>query len=191
MRHQDESKRLVQEFSDKARKVLKTGPNYLVPQKYSDDGTPLDSNTFDARKHLKRLSLGDLRFLKTWRDAGWDVIKVREVTGLDEAKIKRLVRKLQVFKNEDARTQVLADIPTASWIAAKHVENVYNGGELEDSERDSLKELAKIAGAYKNTSTVNIQNNVFALPKLTPEAMEKIKSFADSQADIVETDLAA
>ena len=85
----------------------------------------------------------------------------------------------------------MADIHTPNWIAAKHVENVYEGGVLDDSERDSLKELAKISGAYKNTSTVNIQTNVFNMPKLSEEAMAKLKEFADGQADIVETQLAA
>ena len=191
MNQKDESDALVRTFSDSARKVLKVGRDYLVPRKIDDDGVPLTPETFDARKHLKRLNLGDLRFLKAWREAEWDTGKACEKIGITQDKVKRLVKKLQVFREEDARVKVLADIPTPNWIAAKHVENVYEGGVLDDSERDSLKELAKISGAYKNTSTVNIQTNVFNMPKLSEEAMAKLKEFADGQADIVETQLAA
>lgn len=191
MRDQDEIRDLVQEFSDKSRSVEKAGKKFLVSTKFDSDGNPLTQETFDARKHLKRLSLDDLRFLKTWRDEGWDVQKAIEKSGINPDYSKRLIKKLQVFREEDARVKALSEIPTPGWIAAKHVENVYEGGTLEDSERDSLKELAKIAGAYKNQATVNIQNNVFNMPKLSDEAMAKLKEIADAQADIVETDLAA
>jgi hypothetical protein len=191
MRPRDEKKELVHQFSDSSRKVLKAGNEYLVPQKLDLDGNPLTPETFDARKHLKRLKLDDLRFLKTWREVGWNTGKAVEKLGISADRAKRLVKRLQVFRQEDEQVQALAKIPTLDWITAKHVENVYEGGNLEESERDSLKELAKISGAYKTASTVNIQTNVFNLPKLSPEAMSKLKEFADHEADIVETDIAA
>lgn len=180
---------LGKDLNDSSRKVKRIGKQLLVPRKFDDNGEILDSSTFDASVHLKRLDLNDLRFLKVWRDNSWNTAKAQEVSGLTDPQVKRLVSRLAVFREEDARVKALSEIPTTAWITAKHVENVYDGGKLEDSERDSLKELAKISGSYKNTSTVNIQNNVFNMPRLTPEAEARLKEFADAQADVVETDL--
>jgi len=191
MINDEESKELLQEVTDRSRKPIVKGNSVLVPLKFDQDGELLDQDTFDARKHLKRLSLDDLRFLKCWRDSKWDTQKACELLCIDVAKVKRLVAKLSVFREEDARTQALSQIPTSAWITAKHVENVYQGGVLQDSERDSLKELAKIAGAYKTTATVNIQNNIFQMPRLTPEQAAKLKEFADLQADVIEGEIAA
>lgn len=191
MRDPDEEKQLVKEVTDRSRKPIQKGTNVFVPLKFDADGTLLDENSFDARKHLKRLSLDDLRFLQAWRAASWNTAAACEKLGVDQAEVKRLVAKLSVFRDEDARTRTLAEIPTPAWISAKHVENIYDGGTLEDSQRDSLKELAKISGAYKTASTINIQTNIFQMPKLTPEAAAKLKEFADAQADVIEGDLAA
>lgn len=192
MQDSDEEKQLVQEVTDRARpRPLKKGNTYLVPQKFDDAGELLDENTFDARKHLKRLSLDDLRFLQAWRAAGWDTQKACDKLGVDSAQVKRVVAKLAAFRDEDVRTKSLAEIPTPAWISAKHVENIYDGGRMEDSQRDSLKELAKISGAYKTAATVNIQTNIFQMPRLTPEAAAKLKEFADAQADVIEGEIAA
>lgn len=182
MQDKDETKKLVKEVSDRSHKPIQRGNAVLVPLKFDDDGELLNQETFDARKHLKRLSMDDLRFLKAWREAEWDTEKALEKTGIPGDKAKRLISRLQVFREEDAKTKALAEIPTPSWISAKHVENVYNGGEMEDSERDSLKELAKISGAYKTAATVNIQHNVFNLPSLPPEQEAKVRALADSLA---------
>jgi len=167
------------------------GKSVVVPLKFDEAGSPLDERTFDARKHLKRLSMGDLRFLQAWRKAEWNADKACEEIGIDLVCAKRLVKKLAVFRQEDAGVKALAEIPSAAWISAKHVENIFEGGTLQDSERDSLKELAKISGAYKTAATVNIQTNIFQMPRLSPEAAAKLKEFADAQADIIEGDLAA
>ena len=191
MKKKDEEKTLVKEVSDRSRKTLTQGNTVIVPLKFGDDGVLLDENTFDARKHLKRLTMDDLRFLQAWRASGWDTEKVRGERGLTVDQVKRLVGRLSVFREEDARTKALAEIPTASWITAKHVENIYEGGRLDDSERDSLKELAKISGAYKTQTAVTNQINIFQMPRLSPEAAAKLKEFADLQADVIEGDLAA
>lgn len=193
MQKDEETKQLLTEVSDRSRKPIHRGKEVLVPLKFDDDGELLTQQTFDARKHLKRLSMDDLRFLKAWREAEWNTEKACEKTGFEIKKAERLAKRLQVFRDEDAQTKALAEIPTPSWISAKHVENVYNGGEMEDSERDSLKELAKISGAYKTAAVVNIQHNVFNLPSLAPEDEAKVRALADSLAietQIVDADAA-
>lgn len=186
-----EEQGLLQEVTDRARKPIKMGRNVLVPLKFEDEGELLTQETFEVKKHLKTLTMSDLRFLQSWRKHGWNTDKACEELCVPIEKVKRLVAKLEVFREEDARTKALSEIPTPAWIQAKHVENVYQGGVLEDSERDSLKELAKISGAYKTQASVNQTINIFQMPKLSPEAAKKLKEFADLQADIVDGEIAA
>lgn len=182
MQPYDEAASLVRNIEDGSRKVAKASGKYLVPLKFDDNGTPLSAETFDPAKHLKRLSLDDLRFLHEWRAKDWDHIAVCKSLDIDLAKAEKLVKRLQAFREEDAFTKALAEVPSPSWIAAKHVENVF-GNKLEDSQRDSLKELAKITGAYKPTTNVNINANVLQMPELTPEQAKKAREFFDTIAD--------
>lgn len=175
----EEIKSLVSELKDKSRDVAILRDRAIVPLKFDEDGDPLTNETFDPRKHLKNLSLTDLRFLKTFRETGWNAEETIERSDMLREKSIRLIKKLQVFKQEDERVKALADIPTGAWISAKHTENVFDG-KLDDSQRDSLKELAKITGSYKQQNTVS-QVNVFNI-SLTPEQEEKLKPVFDTIA---------
>ena len=166
---------LLNGLNDRSRRVTIRGKTALVPLKFDEDGNPA---TVD-KLIFKRLTLVDLRFLKAWRDAGWNTAKAQEAVSLPIEKVERLAKKLACFREEDARVKALCEIPTPSWIAAKHVENVYGGGTLEDSEHKSLQELAKIEGAYKNNLNLSVTNNVFNLPKLTPEIEAEFKMLAE------------
>ena len=146
--------------------------------KFDEDGNPA---TID-RLIFKRLSLADLSFLKVWRENGWDLEKTKGMVQIPESRIEKLVKKLACFREEDARVKALCEIPTPSWIAAKHVQNFYEGGTLQDSEHKSLSELAKIEGAYKQTA-VNTQINVFNLPSLDATQEAKLKEVFDTVAE--------
>jgi len=98
-------------------------------------------------------------------------------TAISPDKAERLIKKLACFRQEDARVKALCQIPTPDWIAAKHVENLYNPT-LEDSQHKSLQELAKIEGAYKQVAQTQI--NVFNLPKMAPEVEAKLKQLAEA-----------
>lgn len=163
-------------INDKARKVTLRGKQVIVPLKFDEDGNPA---TVD-RLIFKRLSLNDLRFLRDLRAANWDKSKAREASGLTDEQADRLIKRLACFREEDARVKALCEIPTPSWIAAKHVQNVYEGGTLEDSEHKSLQELAKIEGAYKQVAPTN-QLNVFNI-QLTPEQEARLKPVFDTIA---------
>ncbi len=165
-------------INDRARKVTLRGKQVIVPLKFDEDGEPA---TVD-KLIFKRLSLNDLRFLQVWRDSSWDISKAQEKTSLTEDQVGRLVKKLSCFREEDARVKSLCEIPTPSWISAKHVENIYDGGTLEDSHHKSLQELAKIEGAYKQTAP-QTQINVFNLPELPPEKEAEAKKFFDAIAE--------
>jgi hypothetical protein len=127
--------------------------------------------------------------LRLWREADWDIEKAVQVSALPQSHVERLVKKLSCFRDEDAKVKALCEIPTPSWIAAKHVENVYNPT-LEDSQHKSLAELAKIEGAYKQQNPTT-QINVFNLPKMSPEAELEIRKIAEREADVVEAQLAS
>jgi hypothetical protein len=173
-------------INDKARKIHIRGKTAIVPLKFDKDGeiASVDSRIF------KRLSLTDLRFLKVWKEENWDISKAGQRSGLENEKVERLVRRLSCFREEDAKVKALCEIPTPSWIAAKHVENIYDGGTLEDSQHKSLSELAKIEGAYKTTANLNITQNVFNLPAMAPEIEAKLKEIAEHAITAELTDAA-
>lgn len=176
---------LCKAVNDAARKVTLRGKQVIVPLKFDEDGNPTAVDTII----FKRLTLRDLRFLGAWRSANWDVSKAISESGLSSGEAERLVKKLSCFREEDARVKALCEIPTPDWIAAKHVQNVYEGGTLQDSEHKSLAELAKIEGAYKQQA-VNTQINVFNLPELPPEQAAKVKEVFDTIA-LEQSDVAA
>lgn len=169
--------------NDAARKIQVRGKENLIPMKFDVDGEIVDEHTPPEKLVLKRLTLNDLRFLKIWRSVDWDIDKAVAQTDLTKDKAQKFIRKLQAFREEDARVKALAEIPTPGWIAARQVENLYDGGAMNDSEHKSLQELAKISGAYKNTGNVSITQNVFNLPKLTPDIEAKMKELADQALD--------
>lgn len=172
---------LAKAVNDSARKVTIRGKEVIVPLKFDEDDNPA---TID-RLIVRRLSLTDLRFLQALRQGNWDVHKAAENAGIDFAKAERLIKKLSVFREEDARVKALCEIPTPDWIKAKHVENFYEGGKLQDSEHKSLQELAKIEGAYKQ-QIVSATVNVFNLPKYDPETESKLKAIADQEALLIQ-----
>lgn len=169
-------------INDKARKVKLRGKQVIVPLKFDEDGNPaaIDKLIF------KRLSLNDLRFLQLWRKADWNTEKAIQDSNLPRLVAERLIKKLICFREEDAKVRALAEIPTPDWIATKHVENVYEGGTLSDSQQKSLAELAKIEGAYKNNLNVNVTQNVFNLPKYDPTTEAKLKRIADEEAMLIQ-----
>ncbi len=167
---------LGQAVNDAARKIRIRGKQVIVPLKFDEKGE------IAAPDHLvlKRLTLEDLRFLKAWRLADWNLEKAVEVCRTPPNRIELLVKRLSCFRQEDAQVKALAEIPTPDWIAAKHVQNVYQGGTLEDSEHKSLAELAKIEGAYKQQAPTN-QLNVFNI-SLTAEQEAALKPVFDTIA---------
>ncbi len=169
-------------INDKARKVALRGKQVIVPLKFDEEGNPATQD----KLIFKRLSLNDLRFLQQLRAHQWDVAKASETSGIGIEKGERLIKKLACFREEDARVKALCEIPTPDWIAAKHVQNIYEGGVLEDSEHKSLAELAKIEGAYKNNLQVTVTQNVFNLPKYDEETERKLKTIADQEAQIIQ-----
>lgn len=164
--------------NDRARKVRIRGREAIVPLKFDEDGNPA---TVD-KLIFKRLSLTDLRFLQVLRIHQWNIEKATTETGLDVVKAQRLIKKLSCFREEDARVKALCEIPTPDWIAAKHVQNVYEGGVLQDSEHKSLQELAKIEGAYKQQGP-QTQINVFNLPVLNAAKEARLKEVFDTLAE--------
>ncbi len=164
--------------NDRARRVKIRGNQAIVPLKFDEDGNPA---TLD-KLIVKRLNLNDLRFLRIWKNCSWDIQKATKDSCHTEAQIERLVKKLACFREEDARVKALCEIPTPDWIAAKHVQNVYEGGTIQESEHKSLQELAKIEGAYKQQAPTT-QINVFNLPTLGPAQEAKLKEVFDTLAE--------
>ena len=183
---------LQKAFNDGSRKITLRGQSAVIPLKFDKNDLPVSEKTNAKDLILKRLSLEDIEFLYHWRLTEFkDAPAACTKANISIEHAERLTKKLACFKEEDAKVKALAEIPTPSWIAAKHVENVFDGGTLEDSERDSLKELAKMSGAYKTQASISFTQNVFNLPKISAEAEAKLREIADREADVVEGEVAS
>jgi len=189
---QDEDKALRRHFRSKSRNVARHRDKTAVSLRYDDSGKPLTEETFDARKHLKLLDQNDWRFLEAWKRHDYNSEKAGHELNLSDYSVKALVKKLEPFRLEELHDKALAQIPTSTFIQARHVENLYQPIEkkLSDSDQKSLQELAKIQGAYKNTNQINIQNNVFQMPSMTPEQQAELKALGDRLADVVDAEVA-
>ena len=176
------SENLLSAVNDRSRKVRIRGKQALVPLKFDKDGDVVTNETPSARRIIKRLTLTDLAFLKVWKESGWDRGKTRAKVSYTEEQFERLVKRLGCFRDEDAKVQALAEIPTPAWITAKHVENVYAGGRDNKSSQKSLEELAKIEGAYKQTAPTT-EINIWNLPQLPPDKAAKVKEVFDTLAE--------
>jgi len=181
-RHIDDA---AKDLSSRTRKASIHRHKMLVPLKYDDAGELLTPQTFDMRKHLKTLTANDWLFLKTWRELSWNFEKTCEQLQLNREQGIRIKKKVDCFKLEEERDKALATIPSTAYIQARHVENIIGGGTLDDSTRDSLKELAKIQGSYKpsNATQVNIQQNFLQMPVVDEETAKKLREIADRLAD--------
>lgn len=166
-------------LNDQGRRTFHQGDQVLVPLKFTSIDEPVQTKS-QILKAIRSLNQKELIFLKLWRDCQWNEEKANKECGLTHEDAKRVVEKLTPFKHEELTIQALATIPTPDWIAGQHVQNVFEGG-LDDSKRDSLKELAKITGSYKQNSPTT-QINVFQMPQLSPDQAKAAKEFFDTIA---------
>lgn len=188
MQDLDEAKHLVKSFSDKSRKVARVGSKFIVPHKFTENGEVLTEENFSAKKDISRLNLSDLRFLEIWRDNKWNDEETVKKSNLSPEQAERTFKKLKYFKTEDARIKALASQATPERVLAKDMENLETGI-LNDSQHKSLDRVAKITGAFKTTTDINITHSL-EVPKLNLEAWEAIKKIADIQADVIDVEAA-
>lgn len=185
MQDSDESKPLVKQFSDKARKVTRKGSQFIVPHKFSPEGDVLDESNFNARRDISRLSLDDFRLLSALQDKKWDFKAACEALQVDPEQAAKRYKKLSYFEFEDKKSQALAAVATPAFVTAKNIEGFFTDN-LSDGQRDHLKELAKITGAYKPTTNLNVNVNAFVRPQLSPEQEKATREFFDTIATQVE-----
>jgi pyridoxine 5'-phosphate synthase PdxJ len=177
----DEVRSLVKKFSDKARTVQLKGNQFTVPHKFTPDGEVINESNLDARRDISRLNLEDFRLLAALQDHGWDLKAAAESVGQEVTQAQQRYKKLSYFKFEEQKSQSLAAVASASFVTAKNVEGFYQDN-LSDGQRDHLKELAKITGAYKPTTNINMNVSAFVKPQLSPEAEKATREFFDTIA---------
>lgn len=176
-----DSTRLIQKFSDRSRKVTKKGSQYIVPHKFKPAGDVITVDNFNPRSDLSRLSLDDFLLLEALQEKKWDFDAACKSINVDpELSLKRY-KKLSYFQFEEKKSQSLAALATPAFVTAKNLEGFYTDT-LSDGQRDHLKELAKITGAYKPTTNVNLNVNAFVKPQLSPEEEQKTREFFDAIA---------
>lgn len=181
MHDTDETQKLVRTFSDRSRKTRRVGSQFIVPHKFTPEGDVLDESNFNAKRDISRLSLDDFRLLAALQEKKWDFKAACESIQADPEKAPKRYKKLSYFEFEDKKSLALAAVATPAFVTAKNVEGFYTDN-LSDGQRDHLKELAKITGAYKNTTNVNVNFNAFVRPEMTPEDEKKTREFFDTIA---------
>lgn len=174
-----EAEQLSEKNSDRARKTRRVGRNFLVPHKFDPSGQPLTEESFLPARDLSLLSMLDYSLLDALQNTGWNLEKSCAKLGMEPEEARRRFKRLQYFEFEAKRAQALAAVATPEFITAQHIDNVYTNT-LDDGQRDSLRELAKITGAYKQTNVS--QTNIFNLPVLTPEQEAQLRAIGDSIA---------
>lgn len=186
MQDTDETKALVKKFSDRSRKTKRVGSQFIVPHKFSPAGDVIDTSNFDAKRDISRLSLDDFRLLAALQETKWDFKAACESIHVDQDVAQKRYKKLSYFEFEDKKAQALAAVATPAFVASQNVEGFYRD-HLSDGQRDHLKELAKISGAYKPTTNINVNHNVFQMPVMTPEEMKRLKDIGDNwtEAELV------
>lgn len=184
----DETKALVNTFSDSSRKIERIGRQFIVPHKFTPDGEVVSKDNYDQKTCLSKLSLDDLRFLSLWKTHKWDDDKTLKETGLSSDQAAKTFKKLAYFKVEDQRIKALAQEATPERVLAKDVENLDTGG-LNDSQHKSLDRIAKAAGMFKTQSELTV-NHTIQVPKLDPAAWDAIRKIADMQADVIDGEVA-
>lgn len=181
MQDTDETKSLVRQFSDKSRKSRRVGSQFIIPHKFTPEGAVLDNSNFDPRRDISRLSLEDFRLLAALQEKKWDQKAACESIGADLEASQRRLKKLSYFEFEDKKSLALAAVVSPAFVTAKNVEGFFTDS-LSDGQRDHLKELAKITGAYKPTTNVNLNVNAFVKPQLSPEQEKATREFFDTIA---------
>lgn len=181
----EEADKAVRKMSDKARKSVRVGKQLIVPHKFKESGEAVTQENFNPKTDLSKLNQKHWQFLEIFQRNNWNMDEACKETGLAIDDVKKMYKKVQYFEFEANRQKALAAVLSPDFVTAKHVDNVFTN-QLEDGQRDSLKELAKISGAYKPTTSVNINANIYQMPKMTPEQENELKIFADRMADIQE-----
>jgi hypothetical protein len=173
---------LVSKYGDRARKrPAKSANHYIVTHKFTPDGDVVDESNFNPKRDLSRLSVDDFRLLSALQEKKWDVKAAAESSGLDPAWAEKRLKKLSYFEFEDKKAQALAAVANPAFVTAKNVEGFF-ADNLSDGQRDHLKELAKITGAYKPTTNLNLNVNAFVKPLLSPEQEKATREFFDTIA---------
>jgi hypothetical protein len=181
MQDTDETKTLVKTFSDRSRKTKRIGSQFIIPHKFTPDGDVVDESNFNPRRDISRLSLDDFRLLAALQDKKWDFKAACEFCNLDPDVSERRLKKLSYFQFEDKKANALAAVANPAFVTAKNVEGFYTDS-LSDGQRDHLKELAKITGAYKPTTNLNLSVSAFVKPQLSPEQEKATREFFDTIA---------
>lgn len=175
-------KSLASSVNDRSRHVAIRAKENIVVHKFTPQGDPIDlDKNFDPRRDISRLSMDDLRLLSALQEKKWDLKAACESLQIDPTEAAKRFKKLSYFKFEDQKARALAAIATPEFVASKNIEGFY-ADNLTDGQRDHLKELAKISGAYKNTTNVNVSFNAFVRPILTPDQEQKTREFFDTIA---------
>lgn len=191
--HPDEKKDLVRHFSNRARKADIIGTRLIAPKKYDENGDPIKPNDDGTlqKSQIFDFSLTQARFLKAWKDCEWDFDKACEAAKVDPLWAKKLANSINAknYRQEEERDQILAQIPSKTWVTARYTEAALGHSEPSQTQQWGLDRVKEIV-MPKAAANVQI-NNVLAMPALPPEVLDQLKSIAHQAALETKSDDAA
>lgn len=177
-------KELVAHFSDSARKAAVVGRRVEIPKILDEEGEVRD--VWASPDSRFRFNLRQARFLRAYEKNELDLPKACEETKLDPEWAVRFLKTRQVvsYFDEKNRLKAIAEVGTPEWTKAKMIQGVT--GEWAP-ERENL--AAKCLGMLKEIhfpkaiASLNVQNNTFQMPSLTPEQAAQARLLFDTIAD--------
>lgn len=174
---------LVTQFNTPARQAARIGKEILVPRLFDSHGKPLPKEKIGAR-HLLRFNLKQAQFLQELKETGGDLAASCGKCGVTEDWAKRFLRrtKTRYYLQEHQFEAQLAKVATPDWLKAVYAEAALGKADPTDTQKWGIDRLKEIV-IPKQAANINIQNNVFSLPKLSRDEEVRLKILADEMAD--------
>lgn len=184
----DEKKTLVKHFSGRSRRALLVKSRLLVAKKYDNKGNPVEPSEDGKLTHRQvfDLTLKEARFLKSWKENGWDFDKACKERDVDPLWAKKFSRSLdaQNYQKEDERDEILAQIPTKTWITARYTAASLGLEKPDDNQKWGIDRVKEVVIPRTN---VNVHvGNILQLPALSPEQESALRQLGDSIATSAE-----
>ncbi len=193
MQFKDETKALVKHFSGRSRRAKLVKNRILVCAKYDNDGKPVKvspAGEVEAR-HLYDLTIKEATFLKTWKESAWDLEAAAVSCNVPSAWAKQFAKSLTAdnYRKEDERDEILAQIPTKTWITARYTAASLGLEKPDDDQKWGIDRVKEIVVPKTN---INVSvGTVLQFPALSPDQEAELRRLGDSIATTGEAQNAA
>ena len=190
MPNHEENQELLNHFSDQSRQASLVGSTVVLPKILDDEGEI--RNTWASPDAVFKLNLKQARFLKAYEET-LDLEKAALKADVTVEWAKKFLKNQTAlaYLDEKQRLTALSEVATPQWTKAKLVDGI-TGHWVPENPKVAVKclEMVKDINFPRAAANLNITQNVFNLPKLTPDAERALKEIADREADVIDAEVA-